>query len=29
MVHISFWFMVMMLKYWEEAYILYKKTQRL
>jgi hypothetical protein len=26
MVHISFWFMLMMLVYWVEAYILLKKN---
>jgi len=28
MVHISFWFMPMMLIYWEEAYILQRKMQK-
>jgi hypothetical protein len=28
-VHISFWFMLMMLIYWEEAYRLYRKMQKL
>jgi len=27
MVHISFWFMLMLLIYWEEAYIPYRKTK--
>jgi len=27
--HISFWFMLMMLIYWEEVYILQRKTQKL
>jgi len=29
MVHTSFWFMPMMLIYWEEAYILQRKMQKL
>jgi len=29
MVHIKFWFMRMMLTYWEEVCILYRKTQKL
>jgi len=29
MVHTSFWFMLMMLIYWKEAYILYRKTWKL
>jgi len=28
-VHISFWLMLMVLIYWEEAYILYRKMQKL
>jgi len=29
MVHISFWFMLMMLIYWEEVYITQSKMQKL
>jgi hypothetical protein len=29
MVHVSFWFMLMMLVYWAEAYILERKTEYL
>jgi hypothetical protein len=29
MVHISFWLMRMMLMYWEEMYMRYRKTQKL
>jgi len=29
MVYITFWFKLMMLIYWEEAYILERKTQKL
>jgi len=28
-IHLSFWFMTMMLIYWEEAYILQRKMQKL
>ena len=29
LVHISFWFMLTMLIYWEEAYVLQRKKQKL
>jgi len=29
MVSISFWFKLIMVKYWEEAYIIERKTQKL